>query len=484
MISPLQQTVTNAASRAIPVLGHTHRLFASADADDLSMEMLVKWIGLDPGLAVNVMRSANTGRQAHFTHRLTNIEYTVRMLGISRIRSICLDAPIAEQVISPTAKHHILRAYGRAVHAAMLAREFARTKRDMVPDEVYLAALLHTMGELVLWFSEPEEMRKAEALSKAFLAPTAECRYLIFGFTQQSLSCELAQRWNMPPLVTEAMKPGNATEQRVLGIQLAVQFSRYFERGMDRPDMSHCIEHVAEYLHDSIDSVKGIIDAVTHAWQAAMLPYGLPALRVSIFASGQNVDAVTSPTAFCIASQPTRLHDFFARFGRQYPQEGDTHDGGAMTLAPGLTLDGLLQEATTVMHDAIGLNRVVFALVVPDQDCLKARFISGADDDPIFDQFEVDLGRPHLISQIMRKPTILWINKTKWDHFGDQIPIPLSRANPAHAFFVQSVFVKGKRLGLFYADRRTSACQLDKLAFDRFQAVATLAQQAAAQILG
>lgn len=478
--SSLKEIAERYAGQPFPVLENTRRQLAAPGADDLSMEAVGRLIALDPGLAANVLRSANTGRQSHFTHRLTTIEYTVRMLGTSKIREIGLKAPVMEQCADPAVTHHVLRAYGRSVHAAMLAREFARHNRDMIPDEVYLAALLHAMGELVLWFAHPQRMRTAAALSKAFMAPTAETRYLVFGYTQQALSSELAVRWNMPPLVVEAMKPGNATEQRVLGIQLAAQFCRYYERGLERPEALRCLEHIAEVLRQSPEAARKLIEGASHGWLALGPAYGATAPETAGAAPvRQEQGADAHPTAFCIASQPLRLHEFFARFGCSFPVAADA----APMVPAGLTADALLHEATTVMHDAIGLNRVVFAAMVQDQGVLKAKYIAGADDDPIFDSFVVDLARPHLISQLMRKPAGIWINKTRWDHFGDQIPRPLSQINPAHGFFVQSLFVKGKPLGLFYADRRTPACQLDKPAFDRFQAVAALVQQGLEQIL-
>ena len=130
------------------------------------------------------------------------------------------------------------------------------------------------------------------------------------------------------------------------------------------------------------------------------------------------------------------------------------------------------------MHDGIGLNRVVFALLTQERHQLRARAIAGSDNDPAFNRFLIELNGAHLFTRLMEKPQALWINDTNRVKFWPLVPRPFQRIIRGNSFLVLSVFVKGKPVGMFYADRHSAACHLDAHAYHRFKQLGMLAAQA------
>jgi hypothetical protein len=100
---------------------------------------------------------------------------------------------------------------------------------------------------------------------------------------------------------------------------------------------------------------------------------------------------------------------------------------------------------------------------------LRARGIVGSVNDPLFNRFSIDLVSHNLFVRLMEKPQSLWLNDDNRGKFFPLIPINFHKMVRNDSFFVMSLFVRNKPVGMFYADRHTSTCHLDKEAYKRFK---------------
>jgi hypothetical protein len=493
MKEKLTTWLDNIGGQVFPILRHTRELFAGADENSLSADDITVLVSRDPGLAINVMRRANTTARGHLNHRLTTIEYTVMMLGLGTIRDIALTAPVVEEAVAPKILPRILQAYGRAFQTAVYARELAVQRNDMVPDEAYLAGLLHTMSELAMWLMTPNKMRKVEALLQEQCRSIDEVQYLVFGFTQSVLSHELAKRWNMPALVVESLQPGNAAQARIRGVMLAEQMGYAYTKGCSSDDVGNCIAQIASYINAPVEEAQEGLTYVHRQWEKIALSYGdlVPEhMMIQEIQVPEDDGGLKIPAEFCLCPQVRSLARYVANLRKiitveKAPEPEGEQEGESEQHKPhyDLTVDDMLEELVHMMHDGIGLNRVMFAIYVNEQDCLKAKFSSGVDSDVAFNQLTIPLGSYNLFSQLMAKSASIWVTRSKWENFGGMIPLSLSKINRHHSFFAQSIFVKGKPFGLFYADRRQEQCHLEKNAFARFKALASLCEQVAGKLL-
>ncbi|MEW5755714.1 MAG: HDOD domain-containing protein [Pseudomonadota bacterium] len=479
----LNKWLEKLANSNFPVLPRTRAILASETVEDLSLEALTGHVALDLGLVINLLHYANTTPHQHFNHRLTTIEYTVRMLGINKIRQICLDSPVLTEVVPPQGQAVAQEIYGRASLAALLARAWAVRRKDMVPDEVYLAAMLYFCGELGMAVQAAARMQAVRQWAAALRVPYSEAQYVVFGFTQEALAHSLAKRWNMPQLAIDALEPGNASFARIYGLQLAVQAANQYQaREEALPVGAECFAQIIAFLNLDEETVLPYLRELHQGWQQRVAEYQLPAFTTPAVQGASHGDQEEkSLSCLCVAPQASLVTDLFQRRGYGYPIEN--HKDGSEILLPDLTFDAMIEEVVHAMHDGAGLNRVVYAKVIAEQDLLRARIIVGAEDDPLFDHFVLDLKEKNLFSQLLARPNCLWINRAKWESYGDGVPQLLDQLNPMRSFFVQTLHVKGRALGLFYADRRSEACQLDKTAFERFKQLGALAQRLAERAL-
>ena len=127
------------------------------------------------------------------------------------------------------------------------------------------------------------------------------------------------------------------------------------------------------------------------------------------------------------------------------------------------------------MHQGLGLNRVVFALLTQHRTHLRPRSIVGVHNDPHFTKFAITLGANTLFDRLMEKPQSLWLDEHNRTKFWPAVPVDFQRLIKVNRFYVMSVFVKGKPIGLFYADRASNSCELDEKCYKLFKQLVTQA---------
>lgn len=440
-----------------------------ADMDSLTNEIVTDVLENDVGLAINIIHQVNTKARGHLNHRLTTLEYASVMLGMGNVRDIALDSQTVEE-LPDNIKTHILQAYGHALHSAMISREIAVMRNDLVADELYLAGFLHSIGNLVMWLLAPGGMHTVRVLLRSDCRTSDEVEYLVFGFTQSNLSYALAKKWNMPAAVMEAMRSGAASQTRLCGVVMAEYLSHVVVSGHGSHIVSGSLEDIAGFLGYSTKDVMARLVAVhdncikiarqygelfnheAEPWTGALEIFEREEL------SGEGEEETTpvdlsDDQVICIAPHMNMMGDLDCYL------DSDSE----------ITLEELLEETVHLLHDAVGLNRVMYASVFSDTDCLKARYTAGADRDISFNLLSVDLSSDSIFKQLLAQNSLIWMTSAMWERMSKMIPDGLSKMNQTKSFFSQALYIRGKPHGVFYADRRITQCQLDHLAFQRFQ---------------
>ncbi len=461
--------------------------------DNVNMWNLARVVEKDPGLCIALLRRVNNGGHKRLRTEVTTVEHAMMMLGLTQLRTLPKAVPLIQRAGEPTGRERALRLMAQSYHAAWQARELARLRKDMEPDEIFLPALLHHLGEILLWLYAPAKMTQIEDLAAQQQMDPEEAQYVVLGFGLDHLSLMLARRWGLPTLLQDSLKSESAQQPRIYNIMLAVQLARSAERGWYRAATTAVLEQLVEYtghdfgfitahIHHAAAEAARLADCypttpaaaqLLHPGQPEAAPGWKPEAIQPAAAAPSQADSLPTETAaaFCLAPQ---LH--ILRRSLQELQNG--------MKAGNLTLQKILSLTMDGMHDGMGINRVVFALLTQERHQLRARAIAGADNDPVFNRFHVELNGAHLFTRLLEKPQALWINDTNRVKFWPLVPTPFQRIIRCNSFFVLSVFVKERPVGLFYADRHSIDCALDSHAYHRFKQLGLLAAQAMGMVSG
>lgn len=159
----------------------------------------------DQALTMKVLRVANSARYAVSTARVTTVSRAVVLLGFESVRAIALGLGAYHLLSSLRRGGEILEGFWiHAVATAVVAQELADLLRYDVPEEAFVAGLLHDVGKLVLahrWPDRAAGVYGAGTRGSALLA--AEKR--AFGVDHVEVGAELARRWELPEVLQAAI---------------------------------------------------------------------------------------------------------------------------------------------------------------------------------------------------------------------------------------------------------------------------------------
>ncbi len=474
----------------LPAIPHNvQQLKALLAQSNPSLEEIDKILERDMGLALRLMRDIN---QIRFNAKKDEVESLSRarlFAGTDQLNRLPRDMPMIDQ-LEPKAMLNYLTIAKRYYHAAWQARQWAALRQDPDPSAIYFATLLHAVGELLLWVKVPQKMLKIQRNIAVNQMAAEEAQYIELGFLISELSKELSKIWHLPQLFRHSLYPESAGDNRIFTILLAIELAHQSDLDWYSPATRNTIERVAHLLLLTTDQTTGLIHRLAvHAAQESsyiLLPHAAARLLYPAYPleEERRVVGLASPSAALKGESGVQSKGEPSPSPRSKKAiEPKTH---LICLAPQrpllirnlkkltqnrgeLLLKEIVQHTMLALHDGLGLNRVIFA-VLTQHNTIKARSIVGSEDVD-FNRFMVEIDANLLFKQLIRKPTLLRVD----DHNRAQMEPKLSKAFWSHiqvnSFYIASIWVQGKLLGLFYADRATTHCQLDDRSFNLFKKV-------------
>ena len=471
----------------LPALkANTELMRQLAANENVDMVRLAALIESDPGLTLRLMRYINNLRHKHLRSEITTVRNALMMLGLTHVQKIPQDLPTMDE-LDEEASLRLRKHFSQALHAAYQARDWARITKDLVSDELYLAALLRNLGETMLDLHAPQEMERVRELMQQKQMEANEAEYVVFGFSIDQLTLELARLWRLPSLLSDSLHGENAQHKRVLNVMLAAQLAKAAAQGWYTQRTLKLVEQTADLLLSDTSTTATLfhLNAVEAARETLQLDVTHPAATLIFPPPAQaeeEEEEEISPESR--VSDSGLLPDGDADFCLMPQRRVLLRVMKSMAQPDGdLSLKKVLALVMEGMHEGLGLNRVVFAMLTPDKGQLRARSILGSDNDPLFNRFAVDLENHNLFVRLLEKPQSLWLDENNRGKLFPLVPINFHKLIHNDSFFIMSLFVRHKPIGIFYADRHTNACRLDAESYKRFKQLVAQASQTLSRII-
>ncbi len=178
-------------------------------------------INQDVALTARLLRIANSPMYG-FTTQIDTVTRAVTVLGTEQVRDIALATAAVKSFQGiPNTLVSMQKFWEHSIFCALCARTLAMDCLRRQREAVFVAGLLHDIGELVLYNREPELSRKALESStggpEGLEIQNAERE--LFGFDHADVGGALAHRWSLPVNLQECItyhhNPGWAKEHRV-----------------------------------------------------------------------------------------------------------------------------------------------------------------------------------------------------------------------------------------------------------------------------
>jgi HD-like signal output (HDOD) protein len=442
--------------------------------EDIDMEQLSNMTELDIGLSLRLVRRINRIQSHGGRSRINSISQAIMMFGMEQIRELPNKLPTLESIKDrPEVTYHYLRLLKQSYHAAYQARQWGRMLRDEDPNELFLATYLRNMGQMLLWIHAPDKMQQIEEMIRDRGVDPVEAQHVTLGFAINEFSKELAKLWNLPSLFRESLYPENASHRRVLLVVLAVQLSRACDKDWYSRDTRLIEDDIAEALRKERNATVAMIhiNAVQAARISSFIKIPHPAARLLYPAYEIDPNLTRSTEIAPENSSNLRHQDVHFCLAPQLPMVAKMVK--KLSSPNKLPMKIIIQTAMQAMHDGLGLNRVVFGLISNNRKSIKARSIMGSDNDPNFNQFRIELLPGTLFERMMTGSNTLWVDQHNRAKYGHLVPESFLHKVGANGFFVSTLHVNGKAVGLFYADRHTDHCHLDERSYRLFKRISS-----------
>ncbi|RLJ17241.1 histidine kinase [bacterium endosymbiont of Escarpia laminata] len=425
-----------------------------------------KLIERDPGFSLAIFRQLRTLPNKP-RESVTKIANAIPLLGMEAIERTTRELPVLEDLLKGPPRRGLLDCYSRAAHAAIYAANLAERMGHHHLEAFANAALLHDIGEMALWVAEPDTMKNMQARIRQGDGHE-DAALEVLGFTLEELNLGLGNRWELPELVQESQGLFNSYQPRPLTVMMAAAVARATASGWNCHDASDKLELLAEFIGISEAQASTYLHqlAVTAANQLQSLPLPLPAFRLLQTGEATKVKPQAPVTKI---EQPR---------GNRPAVEPPPASGKSPQAKPKTNpLQALLTRTIHALCDEHGLERAMFAMLSPDRKTLKARFVVDKNNGASLKTFEVDLHSPNLFSILMKKPQALWLNPDNLVKYLPSIPESVVRTVCSSGFFIISVFIKDKPIGVFYADVGCTGGSLNTDQFNNFKTTCRRAMQ-------
>lgn len=259
-VTGLQGWVDFLTGADIPVLRQTARDLAALhqDQDKLSARGVSRVVMVDPMMTVKLLRYLQQHKHRSQTSEVALVEQALLMLGVEVFYNNVPAQPQVQDMLKGQmdALIHLLRVVHRAQRAAEYAYDWAVRLSDLHFEEVYIAALLHELAEILMWCFAPQDMLKIHAIQHQDKSLRSRAvQEQVFGFALGDLQKALVHNWGLPELLLTLMDDENAELPRVRNVVLAVNLARHSANGWDDAALPDDYNDIGELLRMPAEQV-------------------------------------------------------------------------------------------------------------------------------------------------------------------------------------------------------------------------------------
>jgi diguanylate cyclase (GGDEF)-like protein/putative nucleotidyltransferase with HDIG domain len=205
---------------SIPTLPLTlYALREATTAEDAAALDVTRFVESDPALTAKVLRVINSPFYG-LRCKISTLSHAIAMLGLPAIRKLAEGIAIFGEVHSDITKLDKLRWWQNSLAVAASARSIAAEVGYDLPEEAFIAGLLHDVGKLLIDVFAPDEYVRVLAVAGGdpTLVPAEERG--TFGMDHAQLGALVAEQWNLPKILRDAIQFHHEPPERVSGFPL------------------------------------------------------------------------------------------------------------------------------------------------------------------------------------------------------------------------------------------------------------------------
>ncbi len=180
------------------------KVFELIDSKHGTAEALGDVIAQDPNLTARLLKIVNSAFY-NFPSRIDTVSRAVSIIGSAELYNLVV-AVKAVRCFSkiPADLVNIDSFWQHSLYTGLIAKDIAKRCKILHPERLFIAGLLHDIGSLILFNSQPDLSRDLLNDIEGDEAVLAEKEQDIFGYSHSDVGGELMKLWKLPEALREA----------------------------------------------------------------------------------------------------------------------------------------------------------------------------------------------------------------------------------------------------------------------------------------
>jgi len=159
----------------------------------------------DPSITERLLRIANSSYYG-VSRDVTSVNQAILVIGLKAVKYFILSITVFNQVMAKKDKSKLdqKHLWTHFLEVAVTSRKIAEHINYELPEEAYIAGLLHDIGVILLESNFPDEYRKVIEYAKRG-EELCQAEKKVFGLDHQEVAAFVTEKWNMPNKLREPM---------------------------------------------------------------------------------------------------------------------------------------------------------------------------------------------------------------------------------------------------------------------------------------
>ncbi|MDP2992395.1 MAG: HDOD domain-containing protein, partial [Deltaproteobacteria bacterium] len=206
-----------------------NHILSMIEDPDATLADLAKVILNDPSLTGNILRATNSAYYG-FPNKVSTVSHAVSLLGLNEVKSLALSLPIKDAFFTKNRSFGLDQAdlWIHSVGVGISGRKIGEKMCYPVPEEAFVAGLLHDIGKNLLNDVFPERFDQALHRAEEQQRALVDIEQELLTISHATIGYWLAQHWKLPDTLTAAIQnhhqPLTAISDGDAGIRLEAIF--------------------------------------------------------------------------------------------------------------------------------------------------------------------------------------------------------------------------------------------------------------------
>lgn len=279
-----EQWIELIANTELPAITSTASMLDKFSNDDKSsLPKLSQAILHDQALSSCLLKVANNV-QYKSVNKVTTVSRAAVILGIQTVKNVCLTAKLVDSLLASKSLDFrvykkLMQLMANSFFAGMLAKMMVPNYGEETQEEVYLAALLYSIGETAFWSGGGQcADQLVQAVDIENPGFKAYCEQEI-GTTFNALSQGLVRTWNLSDLLLKALdQPENRTNE-IKTIFFADKLSTIISQpGENKAEFDALLNDIASIMKITVPQLKVRIEHTRTQATELLKSYGAEVL--------------------------------------------------------------------------------------------------------------------------------------------------------------------------------------------------------------